>query len=252
MKNNDIIITIGRMNPPTTGHMKLIEQMMVTALETNVKKIYIILSGTLHKDTDPIKCIDKQELLVTFIIDKVKNNIIEKQTYTNTQINEIDVNIICMDDPRINANNSIIPTIKYIINESNTSNIQLIIGKDRATSYNWIQKYIKPVKLYDEPIVVNRNSKDQETEGMSATKMRKLANDGKFEEFSKEMIPTGIDAKNIKEIYDTIRDPKIPESNKSRKTKRTSESTEKKLKKTKAGKKTYKKKRVNKHIHENY
>ena len=134
-----------------------------------------------------------------------------------------------------------------MIQENNPSNIQLIIGEDRINDYNWIEDYIKPVTFLT-PIDLKRKTKkdsknpENEKEAMSATKMRKLAIDGLFDEFSNEMIPTGIDAENIKEIYDTIRDPKVTESNtKSRKTKRPSQSTEKETKKTRAGKKTYKK-----------
>jgi nicotinic acid mononucleotide adenylyltransferase len=244
--NNDIIFTIGRMNPPTTGHMKLIEKMMVTALETNVKRIYIILSATVDHEKNPLECIDKRKLLLNFIIDKVKNNIIEKEKYTTSEINKINIEVICTNDPKININlkNPIFKTILFMIQENNPSNIQLIIGEDRIEDYNWMKKYLSEKVNFLTPIDVKRKSKDPEKEGMSATKMRNLAKDGHFEEFSKEMIPTGIDDEHIQEIYDTIRDTKIPESSKSRKTKRTSESTEKKPKKTKAGKKTYKKKRV--------
>ena len=262
--NNDIIFTIGRMNPPTTGHMKLIEKMMVTALETNVKKIYIILSATVDHEKNPLECIDKRKLLLNFIIDKVKNNIIEKQTNNKTKIDKIIIEVICTNDPKIkiNAKNPIFKTILFMIQENNPSNIQLIIGEDRIDDYNWIEDYIKPV-IFLKPIDVNRktkkkskdpenenDSKDQENENdskdqenekeaMSATKMRNLAIAGNFDEFSKEMIPTGIDAKNIQEIYDTIRTQIVP---KSRKTKRPSNSEPKSSKKTRAGKKTYKKK----------
>jgi hypothetical protein len=210
-----------------------------------VKKIYIILSATLDNEKNPLKCIDKRKLLLKFIIDKVKNNIIEKQKHTKSEINKIIIEVFCTNDPniKINAKNPIFKTILFMIQENNPSNIQLIIGEDRIDDYNWIENYIKPV-IFLKPIDVKRKSNDQETEGMSATKMRNLAIAGNFDEFSKEMIPTGIDTENIQEIYDTIRTQIIPKSSKSKKTKRTSESTEKKPKRTKAGKKTYKKKRV--------
>ena len=248
--NNDIIITIGRMNPPTTGHMKLIEKMMVTALETNVKKIYIILSATVDHEKNPLECIDKRKLLLNFIIDKVKNNIIEKQTNNKTKIDKIIIEVICTNDPKIkiNAKNPIFKTILFMIQENNPSNIQLIIGEDRIDDYNWIEDYIKPV-IFLKPIDVNRktkkkskdpenenDSKDQENEkeAMSATKMRNLAISGNFDEFSKEMIPTGIDDEHIQEIYDTIRTQIVP---KSRKTKRISSSEQKNLREQRQEKK---------------
>jgi len=241
--NTDIIFTIGRMNPPTTGHMKLIEKMMVTALETNVKRIYIILSATVDHEKNPLECIDKRKLLLNFIIDKVKNNIIEKEKYTTSEINKIIIEVICTNDPKININskNPIFKTISFMIQENNPSNIQLIIGEDRIEDYNWMKKYLSEKVNFLTPIDVKRKSNDQETEGMSATKMRNLAIAGHFDEFSKEMIPTGIDDEHIQEIYDTIRTQIVP---KNRKTKRPSNSEPKSSKKTRAGKKTYKKKRI--------
>ena len=39
-----IILTIGRMNPPTTGHLLLIKEMIYKAIEDNLTRINIILS----------------------------------------------------------------------------------------------------------------------------------------------------------------------------------------------------------------
>ena len=228
--NSNIIFTIGRMNPPTTGHMKLIERMIVTALDTNVKKIYIILSATVDNEKNPLECIDKQKLLLNFVIDKVKTNIIEKKKYDKTEINKLIIEIICMNDPRIKTSNSILQTILFMIQQNNPSNIQLIIGEDRIKDYKWITKYLPENVNFAEPIDVKRPG-----DAISATKIRNMAISGHFDEFSNEMKDTGIDDNNILEIYDSIRNKIVPKSSKSRKTKSS--------KKTRAGKKTYKKSR---------
>ena len=51
-----IIFTIGRMNPPTSGHLKLIQTLMEKALKLGEEKIYIILSHTQDMKTNPLSC----------------------------------------------------------------------------------------------------------------------------------------------------------------------------------------------------
>ena len=59
-----IIFTIGRMNPPTSGHQSLIRAMMEEAVCSNVGVVYVILSSSVDKIKNPLKCSRKKELLV--------------------------------------------------------------------------------------------------------------------------------------------------------------------------------------------
>ena len=45
-----ILLTIGRMNPPTTGHLLLIKTMLQQALRENLSQINIILSQVIQRD----------------------------------------------------------------------------------------------------------------------------------------------------------------------------------------------------------
>jgi hypothetical protein len=60
--SNTLIFTVGRMNPPTPGHLELISEMLTMAKAKNVKQIYIFLSET-RGPKDPISCADKVALL---------------------------------------------------------------------------------------------------------------------------------------------------------------------------------------------
>jgi nicotinamide mononucleotide adenylyltransferase len=87
-----IVFTIGRMNPPTSGHLKLIQTMMEKAFELNENKIYIILSHTQDNKTNPLYCSRKRELLTAEgMINKIKRE--------NPDLEKIEVKIRCMDDP---------------------------------------------------------------------------------------------------------------------------------------------------------
>jgi len=60
--SNTLIFTVGRMNPPTPGHLELIREMLTMAKAKNIKQIYIFLSET-RGPKDPISCADKVALL---------------------------------------------------------------------------------------------------------------------------------------------------------------------------------------------
>jgi hypothetical protein len=69
--SNTLIFTVGRMNPPTPGHLELISEMLTMAKAKNVKQIYIFLSET-RGPKDPISCADKVTVL-TGSYDHVNN-----------------------------------------------------------------------------------------------------------------------------------------------------------------------------------
>lgn len=63
--SNTLIFTVGRMNPPTPGHLELISEMLTMAYNKGIKQIYIFLSET-RGPKDPISCADKVALLTGF------------------------------------------------------------------------------------------------------------------------------------------------------------------------------------------
>lgn len=83
--NSFFIFTIGRMNPPTPGHLGLIKNLMEKALEINTNKVFIILSKTVD-EKNPLACENtsntdisyKKELIdpmVTVLKEQMKENI---------------------------------------------------------------------------------------------------------------------------------------------------------------------------------
>ena len=82
-KKHYIIFTIGRMNPPTTGHIGLINKMKEMARMNGLKDIFIILSHSHDNSKNPLSCNTKREFL------KIMNE---------STMPDINVHLLCMDD----------------------------------------------------------------------------------------------------------------------------------------------------------
>ena len=222
-KNNEntIIFTIGRMNPPTTGHMILIRNMIEIALKQNLKQINIILSATIDNKTNPISCGEKRFFLLNFMIHHLKelmklenSSNIEK----NTKIDEMQIKIICMND-YTNPNygtHPIFKSIQYILQDlygypREDLKMILVIGADRLANYEWIQKSLLERTPHINMEIVGL---DRPEGAMSATYIRKLATDSNFEQFKNEMLLTGLDEQHITELYNEIKNKITPKRKK--------------------------------------
>ena len=98
---NSILFTIGRMNPPTSGHLKLIQAMMeanvaLPADDLGHGTVYILLSHTKNNVKDPLTCERKRSLLST---EGMINSIKER----NPQLSAVNVVIFCKEDKDVPA-----------------------------------------------------------------------------------------------------------------------------------------------------
>lgn len=58
-----MVFTIGRMNPPTSGHMELISVLMKSAVDNNLNNIGILLSPS-EGDKNPLSCHRKKRVYI--------------------------------------------------------------------------------------------------------------------------------------------------------------------------------------------
>jgi len=255
----EIIFTIGRMNPPTSGHVALIELLMNTAIQKGLTQINIILSSTTDSEKNPLECEEKRMLLYSGIIDTIKQKLSKEFVDIAHKINAMNVEIICMnDDTSMDfESNPILKSVEYILSlygyPREGLKMDLIIGQDRKDSYGFIGTFLSqksPPVAFDDSIILQRS------EGaMSATYIRGLATSGTSENkqsFLEHYASIGIPAERAEEIYQQIRDNINPEpkpkkardsgSGGSRKLRR------KRIRKTirKHKRKTYKKRRATK------
>jgi nicotinic acid mononucleotide adenylyltransferase len=109
------------MNPPTSGHLKLIFELMTLARENNLDNIGIVLSPS-EDNKNPLSCYRKKQYILEMV----------------SSMSDIKTNIICKETGFPMSN------IYELLNESgvdNNSKMLLIIGEDRLNDFNWLKKY---------------------------------------------------------------------------------------------------------------
>ena len=212
-----VIFTIARMNPPTSGHIKLIQLMMEAASNLSVndpghKQIYLILSHSQDNVKNPLTCKRKRELLNT-------QGMIQKIKTDDPVLSDITVNIFCMDDtaPESCGKHPILKHVCHIILLEQPNRMNLFIGEDRANSYSFVQDSIAK---YNPPIYLEMVVLPRPEGAMSATFMRGLVSDGKKEEFIQASIDNGLSEENANDLFDELDYiMKIPSTVKRRKAK---------------------------------
>jgi len=66
--DNIVVFTIGRMNPPTPGHLALIEKLIHRTASLGQSKFGIILSHSQDMPKNPFNCDDKRKMLLSGMI----------------------------------------------------------------------------------------------------------------------------------------------------------------------------------------
>lgn len=194
-----LIFTIGRMNPPTTGHMGLVKKMIERANEVEEKEgnkaqVAVILSHTHEKDVakNPLKCKDYKRELVREMIDKLQQKINKDK--------KVNVDVLCMDDEKVP---NMYSSIGALVRKYQPKKMILCIGKDRDENYSGITKYYKDVEIE----VVDR------PEGaMSATEMRGYVTSNDMKTFVEKMEQTGLDKERIEELYGKLHEVLLQKS----------------------------------------
>jgi len=110
-----LIFTVGRMNPPTPGHFDLIEKMIEQAIFRSVKKIYIILSSKTDKQKNPLEPEEKQYILETYGIPRVKSSLIHKFPNNKKKIENLKVHIWLTHEYNKNSPNNVYSTVKQLM-----------------------------------------------------------------------------------------------------------------------------------------
>ena len=174
-----IVLAFGRMNPPTTGHQKLVNKIKSVARKHRATPA-LYLSHSQDKKKNPLSYDDKVRFAT-----KAFGNIVT-QTPART----------------------IIDVLKEL--DKKYDEVIVIGGSDRVDEFNTLlNKYNGKDYSYETIDVQSAGERDPDSDnvsGMSASKLRGLAQSGKFEEFKKG-IPVKLQrGKEAKEMYDKIRE----------------------------------------------
>lgn len=134
---DNIIFTMSRMNPPTPGHLFLIENLIREGIKKETNKVYVILSKTNDNNEDPISCENKINALgnvddFNSMTQKLKEDMIngEENEYIREKIKNIDVIYLCVKPEQKSPFSPLFDIINTFPNEIKL-NLFMIIGDDR-------------------------------------------------------------------------------------------------------------------------
>ena len=206
-----IIFTIARMNPPTLGHMKVVNALIEKAIELGERTVYVLLQAgdKAGKETkNPLECEEKKLYLEKMILSKNKS--------------DVNVIVLCADDDKLLAypgKRAPLSQVWYIydlekenIEEGKTPFFYLMVGTDRVSEFS---SFIKPkylplnspsyVKDIPRPKTVLTGNPDQDAAaGISGTKLRELAKKGERDEFMRLELAAGLSPRTASKLYEDL------------------------------------------------
>jgi hypothetical protein len=188
LKNNDeshlsekagsaVVISFGRLNPPTSGHEKLVNKVKSVAKKQGADA-QIYLSHSADKKKNPLPYKDKFKFAK-----KAFGSVIKKS----------------------NAR-----TIMQVLSELDNSydEVYIVVGSDRISEFSkLVNKYNGKDYNYNKIELVSAGERDPDADdvsGMSASKLRSLAANGEYDEFLTGL-PSKLNDRDSKSMYDIIR-----------------------------------------------
>ena len=184
-KEKHAVLAFGRMNPPTTGHGKLVDKVKDIAKEHDASH-HVVLSHSQDKAKNPLSSETK-----------VKH---AKRFFPKT-------NITVSDKEHPNF-----LTQAQKLHKQGVTHLHMVAGSDRVGEYHkLLHKYngthegalfnFKHIKVHS---AGERDPDAEGASGMSASKMRAHASGGNFKEFKKG-IPSHVPEHHAKELYNDVR-----------------------------------------------
>lgn len=193
-----LILSFGRMNPPTIGHAKLWNKLESLAREYN---------------GDALLCLSKSQ-------DKKKNplDFNTKSRIIQQYVDEMGVNILVEDESTFaDKAANIYMILPQIYREGQYKNIIFVCGSDRLEDFQSLKSYngkpAKNEKLYyefDSIEIESSGERDADSDDAaskaSASLVRSLATEGDFDTFLQFMPDGGSNEGLAREVYDSIRE----------------------------------------------
>jgi hypothetical protein len=172
------VFTFGRMNPPTVGHEKLINAVLVTA-QRNQADHFVFLSQTHKAPKNPLPWKEKTKIF--------------KAMFPKVNL---------WKDPSIRT-----PYEALAALGEDYDNVIMVVGSDRAEEFSQgMGKYADEFDIKNFQVVSagERDPDADGVEGMSASKAREFAAAGDFKNFSRAL-PASLSDKQKKTVFDLLR-----------------------------------------------
>lgn len=176
-----VVFAFGRMNPPTTGHAKLVDKVHELAKKHNAH----------------------HEVVLSHSNDPKKNPLSPEQKVKHARRFFPGTNITTSSKERPNF-------ISHArrLSDAGHKHLIMVAGSDRVKEYkDTLNKYNGKEFHFDKIDVVSAGHRDPDaegTEGMSASKMRGHATSGNFKEFRKG-VPAHVSDAHARELYHDVR-----------------------------------------------
>ena len=180
-----VYFTFGRMNPPTTGHEKLMNELSKKS-GSNPYRVY--LSQSTDKKKNPLDFKYKVKTVRKFFPKHARSVMLNKKV------------------------KNVFDAVTEMYNDG-FKNITMVVGSDRINEFSTLLKKYNGVKgrhgLYNfnKINVISAGDRDPDADdisGMSASKMRSLANEGNFTQFS-QGLPRNVSNTDAKKVYNEVR-----------------------------------------------
>lgn len=172
-----VTLSFGRLNPPTSGHEKLVQKIQSVA-KKNRTDAHLYMSHSQDKKKNPLSYDQKYKFAR-----KAFGNVVQKSRAR---------------------------TIMQVLSEldSKYDEVYIVVGGDRLAEFRkLLEKYNGSEYNYSKLEVISAGERDPDADdvtGMSASKLRSLASEGKFDEFRKG-VPSKLNDRDAKGLYDAIR-----------------------------------------------
>jgi len=108
-QSQHFIFTIARMNPPTPGHLLIIEELINEAVSKEAGEVYVILSKSNETNDDPLDCQTKKEVILKMLTSVPGQRLGRDDIGEFVVSKQIKVYILCVPDLGLvskNANSS--------------------------------------------------------------------------------------------------------------------------------------------------
>ena len=179
-EGESVTLVFGRFNPPTIGHLKLLDAAEQVAGDGELR---IYPSRSFDAKKNPLDPNQKTDMMKTVFPDHADNIVNDESIKT------------------------IFDALKLANNEG-FSDVKIVVGSDRVGEFdNLAQKYNGELYDFENIETISAGERDEDAEGvsgMSASKMRKAAAENDFEMF-RTGVPDVVDDKAAKQIMNTVR-----------------------------------------------
>ena len=180
-----VFFTFGRMNPPTTGHEKLMNEL---AKKSGKHSYRVYLSQSKDNKKNPLDFKYKVKTVRKFFPKHARQVMLDRNV------------------------KNVFDALTEIYNDG-YKNVSMVVGSDRVNEFKTLLNKYNGKKgrhgLYNfsKINVISAGDRDPDADdvsGMSASKMRKLASDGDFTQFS-QGLPRSVSNNEAKKVYNEVR-----------------------------------------------